>query len=187
MKGNPVKLSPEIPGEKMARPKKETTLLDLVEAKRVVSELMNEEDLKISLLDFMRLNLQKFKETGLSRQTIYERLTSGGLELGSFNAFSHRWTRVEKSGVLTSIPSKVDSSVKPSAAEEEIEREVKPARKQEPERSVESKSEDEREVKAEVKAPAEVKKKTGMGLRPIRMPDGTEVEITQTGAKRFKI
>lgn len=30
-------------------------------------------------------------------------------------------------------------------------------------------------------------KKTGQGLRPIRLPDGTELEITETGAKTFKI
>lgn len=31
------------------------------------------------------------------------------------------------------------------------------------------------------------KRNSGLGLRPIRLPDGTEVEISETGAKTFKI
>ena len=80
----------------MARPKKETRQLDVAEAEKAVSKLMEKQDLKISLLDFMRLNLQRLKNTGLSRRTIYERLTSDGLNLGTFNSFSGYWTRVGK-------------------------------------------------------------------------------------------
>ena len=155
----------------MARPKKETTLIDLAEAEKVVSELIEKQDLRISVLEFMRLNFQKFKNTGLSRQTIYERLTSGGLNLGTFNAFSQRWTRIEKSGISNSANNPVSACV----AEEVVE-------KQEPDRSS-----DRERGGPEVKTPEEPKKKTNLALPPIYAPDGTELEITETGAKKFKI
>ena len=169
----------------MARPKKEERQLDIAEVERAVTELVKQQELKISFLDFMRLNLQKFKDTGLSRQTIYENLTKKGLNLGSFGVFSGYWSRVEKSGIFitANTPSKTNSPVNGEVVEEVEER------RQEPERGAEREREDKEEVKSEVKAPEELKKKpsTGLGLRPIRMPDGTEVEITPTGAKRFKI
>ena len=161
----------------MGRPKRETTLLDIAEAERVVSELVERQGLKISVLDFMRLNIQKFKDTGLSRQTIYERLTSEGLDLGTFSSFSRRWTRVEKS-VFPGIPCDTNSPVKAARLEEH---------KEEPERKVEQEREFEKEkVKPKAEEPRK-KPAASLGLRPIRMPDGTEVEITSTGAKRFKI
>ena len=93
----------------MARPKKEARLLDTTEAERVVSKLERRQELKISVLDFMRLNFQRLKKTGLSRQTIYENLTSEGLDVGTFHAFSRCWSRVAKSGVLALAQSKADT------------------------------------------------------------------------------
>ena len=87
----------------MGRPKKEATLIDAGEAERLVSKLVKAQECKISMLDFMKLNIQKFKSTGLSRQTIYDNLTRGGLNLGNFQSFSGYWTRVEKSGKLSDI------------------------------------------------------------------------------------
>ena len=161
----------------MARPKKEERQLDIAEVERVVTELVKQQDLKISFLDFMRLNLQKFKDTGLSRQTIYDYLTKNGLNLGSFNVFSGYWSRVEKSGIFVSAntPSKRDSPVSAGVAEEVVE-------KQEPDRSS-----DRERGGPEVKTPEEPKKKTNLALPPIYAPDGTELEITETGAKKFKI
>ena len=126
----------------MARPKKEERQLDIAEVERVVTELVKQQELKISFLDFMRLNLQKFKDTGLSRKTIYEYLTKKGLNLGSFGVFAGYWDRVEKSGIFVSAntPSKTSSPVSAGVAEEVEER------KQEPERGAEREREDKQEV-----------------------------------------
>ena len=165
----------------MARPKKETTLLDITEAERVVSELEKKQDLKISVLDFMRLNLQKFKNTGLSRQTIYERLTSGGLDLGTFNSFSQRWTRLEKSGLRAAIPREADSPAKAAVVADDRKQ------RQDPARDTERKMEVKREEKPEENTLAIPKKKSNPALRPIYV-DGVEVEIDpETGGKTFKI
>ena len=112
----------------MARPKKEATLIDAGEAERLVSKLVKAEECKISLLDFMRLNLQKFNNTGLSRQTIYDNLTRGGLNLGSFQSFSGYWSRVEKSGMASEISIKPDSPGKTVVIEAEVEKQPRKKR-----------------------------------------------------------
>ena len=162
----------------MARPKKEARLLDTTEAERVVSKLERRQDLKISVLDFMRLNFQRLKKTGLSRQTIYENLTSEGLDVGTFHAFSRCWSRVAKSGVLALAQSKADNQIRTTQAEEEArqKQEVEPERR-----------EIERETMPGVKAPEAPSKKKSSFLPPIYAADGTELEITETGAKKFKI
>ena len=167
----------------MARPKKEARQLDIAEVERAVTELVKQQELKISFLDFMRLNLQKFKKTGLSRQTIYENLTRKGLNLGSFNVFSGYWSRVEKSGIFISAntPSEANSPVKADVVEEVEEQ------KQEPERSAEREREVKQEVRPEMKLTEEPKKKTNPALRPIYV-NGVEVQVDPaTGAKTFEI
>ena len=140
---------------------------DVAEVEKVVSELEKNEDLKISLSDLMRLNLQRFKKTGLSRRTIYERLTEGGLKLGTYDVFSKCWTRVEKSGAFATAPIKTESPVKADKVEEA-----------EREREVESKPE------PEEKAPEKPKRKP----YTIRAADGTELFVDpETGAKTFEI
>ncbi len=89
----------------MARPKKESTFIDAGEAERLVSKLERGQECKISVSDFMRLNIRRFKNTGLSRKTIYDNLTRGGLNLGSFGSFSGHWDRAEKSGMISDISS----------------------------------------------------------------------------------
>ena len=103
----------------MARPRKGATLIDLGEAERLVSNLERGQECKISVSDFVKLNIQRFKNTGLSRQTIYDNLTRGGLNLGSFGSFSGHWSRAEKSGMQSNISSNPDSPAKTAVIEAE--------------------------------------------------------------------
>ena len=112
----------------MGRPREETTLLDIREAERAIAELDKRESLKISISDFLRLNLQKLKNYGLSRRTIYENLTSNGLQLGSFKSFSRCWTRVEKNHFISTIPTERDTLRKDSGVTEEIRLKEEPKR-----------------------------------------------------------
>ena len=114
--------------------------------------------------EFIRLNFQRLKATGLSRRAVYENLKLSGLELGSFEAFSKCWSRNE---AINASP-----SLKP---QEEV------MQRKESEREVKQ------EVKPEIKASDEPKKKTNPALRPIYV-NGVEVQIDpETGAKRFEI
>ncbi len=112
----------------MARPKKEVTLIDAREAEKLISALEKEYECKISVSDFMKSNILRFKNTGLSRRTIYEKLTSGGLELGNFAAFSSCWSRVEKTVNLLDISSNPDSPAKTPAIEAESKKQSKKKR-----------------------------------------------------------
>ena len=103
----------------MARPKKEATLIDAQEAERLVLKLEKAQECKISVSDFVKLNIHRFKNTGLSRQTIYDNLTRGGLNLGSFNAFTGHWSRAEKSGIVSDISNNPGSPGKTAVIEAE--------------------------------------------------------------------
>lgn len=158
----------------MAR-RKEETRFDAAEVEKAILELEKKENLKLSLSELMRFNIQRFKDTGLSRRTIYDRLIDSGLNLGTFNAFSLCWTRVEKSGIFVSAdtPSKRDSPVSAGVAEEVV---------NEPDKSADREREE-----LEVKTPEKPKKKYNPALRPIYV-NGVEVEIDpETGGKTFKI
>ena len=163
----------------MAR-SEETILVNVMEAERAVSELLeNRQTLNISISDFLRLNIHKFKNTNLSRRTIYESLTGSGLKLGTFKAFSRCWSRVEKSGVLAPALGKADSTIKINQVEEDVRHSRQEA---EPERR-----EVKREAKPEVNAAEATKQKANPALRPIYV-NGVEVQIDPaTGAKTFEI
>lgn len=136
--------------------------IDLKQAEKALSQLSaKQEGIIVTVSEFIKLNFQKLEGSGLSRRTIYENLKSKGLELGSFKAFSECWRRNAKA-IRQKSSGECDSSAPPEAPQEQ---EVSEAR-----------SESRKGIK-----------KTGQGLRPIRLPDGTELEITETGAKTFKI
>ena len=103
----------------MGRPKKEATFIDAGEAERLVSNLERGQECKITISDFVKLNIHRFKNTGLSRQTIYDNLTRGGLNLGSFGSFSGHWARAEKSEMISDISSNPDSPAKNAVIEAE--------------------------------------------------------------------
>lgn len=136
--------------------------IDLEQAEKALSQLSaKQEGIVVTVSEFIRLNFQQLEGSGLSRRTIYENLKRKGLELGSFKAFSECWRRNAKA--IREKPS-CDTLERPEAEAPQAQREV-------------SKRIEERKGI----------KKTGQGLRPIRLPDGTELEITETGAKTFKI
>ena len=146
-------------------------MVDVAEGEKAVLELERTLGGTITASEFLRLNLQRFKATGLSRRTIYDSLTRSGLKLGTFAAFSKCWSWLESGG--TSSRSKAGSNVKAADVEEVFHNggtEIRSGG----------------ENKPEIKAP-EKSQKAGLGLRPIRLANGAEVEITQTGAKMFKI
>lgn len=143
----------------MAR-RKEETRFDVAEVEKAISDMEKKENLKLSLSELMRFNIQRFKNTGLSRRTIYDRLVDSGLNLGTFNAFSLCWTRVEKSGKFLTTPSETKTSepAKIDKAEEES--------------------------KPEEKAQEKPKRKP----YTIRAADGTELFVDpETGGKTFEI
>ena len=112
----------------MGRPKKEATLIDAAEAERLVLKLEKAQECKISVLDFVKLNIQRFKDIGLSRKTIYDNLTRGGLNLGTFNSFSGYWSRIEKSEIQPNISSESDSPAKTRIIEAETVKQSKKKR-----------------------------------------------------------
>ena len=90
--------------------------INLSEAQRIVDEL--EENLRacegknsaegalvISMSEFLRINLKKFKEFGLSKRSIYNFLTGYGLNLGSFRSFEAAWRRAEREALSSSCES----------------------------------------------------------------------------------
>ncbi|MDO4754382.1 MAG: hypothetical protein Q4A41_05195 [Bacillota bacterium] len=138
--------------------------IDLEQAEKALSELSAKQDgIIVTLSEFIKLNFQKLEGSGLSRRTIYENLKRKGLELGSFKAFSECWRRNAKT-IRQKTPGGCDFLASPEEPQKQGEATV-----------IE---------KIEGKKRA---KKMGQGLRPIRLPDGTELEITETGAKTFKI
>lgn len=155
------------------------TMVNVVEAEKAILELERTQGGRITLSEFLRLNLQRFKATGLSRRTIYDSLTRSGIKLGTFAAFSKCWSWLESNGKVFS--SKTSSLAKTATSGEEI------RHKQEPEKSAEQERKTEKEVRTETKAAIEAPKKKSSILKPIYV-NGVEVQIDpETGAKTFQI
>jgi len=136
--------------------------IELERAEKTLSQMNAKFTVTVS--EFIKLNFQRLEASGLSRRTIYENLKRNGLELGSFKAFSECWRRNAKAIRQKSSGGGCDSSAPSEVPQKQ---EISEAR-----------SESRKGIK---------KTGQGLGLRPIRLPDGTELEITETGAKTFKI
>ena len=145
------------------------------QTEKVPSQMNGEKNrITVSVSEFIKLNFHRLESSGLSRRTIYENLKRNGLELGSFKAFSESWRRNAKAFQQKSIRS--------TNCEYEVSEATETSRKGTEEETVPMNS-------GERRAANKTRQKNGqgLGLRPIHLPDGTEVEIDEYGAKTFKI
>lgn len=143
------------------------TKINISEAEEILARLNKEAD--VTITEFIARNYEKLKNSGLSKKSIYNFYLKNGMNLGNYETFKRAYNRytkkikTEKANTNTLMFSKTEETSPLAINQETIETSVK---KTEPPKPL---------------------KKAGLGLRPIYLPDGTEVEITETGAKRFKV
>lgn len=120
---------------------------------------------EVSLRKFIDINFELFVESGLTTREIYEFLQGEeGVDVGSFKVFKTLFSRVRvKRSPPCSSPAEVSSDAEDPRKKLPVEdgggkREEKPGNG-----------------------------KCNPALPPVYLPDGTEVEITKTGAKIFQI
>ena len=135
------------------------TMVNVAEAEQAILELERTQGGTITLSEFLRLNLHRFKATGLSRRTIYDNLTRSGITLGTFAAFSKCWSWLESSGKVLS--NATDNPVKVGVDDEKI------AYKKGPEKGGERDRRFEQATRTNVKTSEEGAKKRSPALRPI--------------------
>lgn len=136
--------------------------IDLVQAQKALTDLEEASEkggIIVSVSEFIKLNFDKLQGSGLSRRSIYEYLKKNGVDLGSFASFTQTWYRYAKG-----------QKAKAGGASQ-----------------ITSEREQNLQEKKESNPILSPRRNSGLGLRPIRLPDGTEVEISETGAKTFKI
>ena len=96
------------------------------DAEKALLVLEQKQDIVMTAPEFIRLNFQRLKATGLSRRAVYENLKLSGLELGSFEAFSKCWSRNEAINASPSLkPQEEVMQREKSERNGEQEREVK--------------------------------------------------------------
>jgi hypothetical protein len=139
--------------------------IELDKTRAVVDRLNEIPDPVISARQFVVMYFDELQRSGKSLKAIYQFLRTNGIDVGAYETFRTVYGRLKRSRKTTSS-------------------ELASSKPEKPEKNAPAPAEREK-----VKNEADVKERPrGMGLRPIYLPDGTEIEIDpETGAKHFKI
>jgi hypothetical protein len=143
--------------------------IDMKKGKEILARLDEVPDPIISARQFIAMNFDALRRSGKTLRALHQFLLSNGLDVGSYEYFQAVYNSVKRARKIDPIA--------PASLEAISE-------KAEPEKSAPTPPKVEK-IREVAKAP---KRLPGLGLRPIYLADGTEIEIDpETGAKRFKI
>lgn len=146
-------------------------------AREAIEKLMEElSPSTVSLRRFVDMNYEHFRKSGKSVREIYDFFKRAGVDVGCLSTFKSMCSRAKKKyEAATNVQD--DPRTKRPQAPPAMPSKIAETEKAAPE-----------EGKTPGPAAEQKAKPRNLGLRPICLPDGTEVEIDlETGAKTFKI
>jgi hypothetical protein len=119
--------------------------------------------------------LLKSQQSGRSLKTMYEFIRGNGIDIGTYESFQAVYNRIKRARKSNPVE---------SASSKTIPEQTEPETPAQPEKAVSAQTEAEK-----AKNEDGVKNRPrGVGLKPVYLADGTEIEIDpETGAKHFKI
>jgi hypothetical protein len=138
--------------------------IDLDKSREILTHLDEVPNPIVSARQFVILNFDTLRQSGKTLKALYDFLMAKGIDVGTFESFRADYNSVKRARKVNS-------------AEPES-----PERISEPEKAAPS------EARKAKSGEGAQNRPRGVGLRPIYLADGTEVQIDpETGAKRFKI
>jgi hypothetical protein len=151
--------------------------IDLKKGKEIMARLNEIPDPIVTARQFIVMNFDELQQSGKALRALHQFLLNNGLDVGSYEYFQAVYNSVKRSRKAN--PSGSGSSSSVAILEKgEPEKPTKPERTA-PELSMIEKTKDGNDVK---------KRPRGVGLRPLCLADGTEIEIDpNTGARIFQI
>jgi hypothetical protein len=144
--------------------------IDSKKGKEILARLHEIPDPIISARQFIVMNFDELQQSGKTLRALHQFLLNNGLDVGSYEYFQAVYNSVKRS-----------RKTNPSEAILEKAEPEKPTKPENPipAPSMVEKAKNENDVK---------KRPRGVGLRPLCLADGTEIEIDpDTGARLFKI
>jgi hypothetical protein len=134
--------------------------IDLDKGREALTHLDEVPNPIVSTRQFVIQNFDTLRQSGKTLKALYDFLTSRGFDLGTFESFRADYNSERRARKLNSSEPKKGKPATAAPTEAE-------------------KAKNGEDIK---------NRPRGLGLRPIYLADGTEVEIDpETGAKRFKI
>ena len=148
--------------------------IDLAKSREIVARFNEVPDRVLTIRQFVLTHFEEIQRSDKPLKGLHQFLLTNGIDVGTYKAFQREYNRISRAR-KTQVPANaVSVKTIPEVAP--------PARASEPAKVTPAKTDKSQGTEAE-KA-----KKRGLGLRPIYLPDGTEVEIDkETGAKFFEI
>ena len=144
--------------------------IDLNKAQEVIANFNKTSSPITTARQFVMAHIGELQQSGRPIEEIHRHLVNSGLDVGTLKYFRKLWSQAKKEQKSCQITHELTEPEKIASMLQ-----VNSIVANSPEKSLEAPSE---------------KEKTPMrnsGLRPITLPDGTPVEVTETGAKKFKI
>ena len=162
--------------------------IDLEKAREVVARLNEVPSPIISCRQFVIMHFDELQQSGKSLDALHHFFLANGIDVSSFESFRTIYNSVKRSRKNSRSSAVPERKIEPdNAVPAEAGRTESPQPEiiPEPEKTVPANT-----VNTDKPQGTETEKtrQRGLGLRPIILPDGTEVEIDkETGAKFFKI
>jgi hypothetical protein len=142
--------------------------IDEKKAEDVLTRSLAESETRVSLRRFIRDHFEVIAGSGKTIKSVYESLRANGIDVGSYSVFGSVYSQVKRARRQAGMPQNPLDRPR-GKGEKKGEREARKS------------GDDGRE---QTKRGSE---KSGPALPPVYLADGTEVEITETGAKVFQI
>ena len=149
--------------------------IDSKKGKEILARLNEIPDPIISARQFIVMNFDELQRSGKPLRALHQFLSNNGLDVGSYEYFQAVYNSVKRSRKTNPAAC---SSLEANVEKIEPEKPTKP-KNPAPAPSMVEKAKNENDVK---------KRPRGVGLRPLCLADGTEIEIDpETGARFFQI
>jgi hypothetical protein len=149
--------------------------IDLDKGREVLTHLDEVPNPIVSARQFVILNFDTLQQSGKTLKALYDFLTSKGIDVGTFESFRAVYNSIKRARKTNPPEPSLSEAILEKA---ESEKPTKPENSV-PAPSMSEKAKNENDVK---------KRPRGVGLRPLCLADGTEIEIDpNTGARIFQI
>ena len=160
--------------------------VDIKKAEEALKRLKEEKEEKSSVGKFIRTYFHELEATGKPIKRIYEFLKANGIEVGTCGGFSSLYSKMRKERKTGQQQKKQEKRSSYLTGE------GKEPNNKYPEAAITETAENRQEIQAFSNINNKVdteenNRNRGLGLRPIYAPDGTELTITENGAKTFEI
>jgi hypothetical protein len=143
--------------------------IDVEKAERILARSLDAPRTHMTLREFIRTHFEAIAAPGKTIKAVYESLTEGGVDVGSYAVFSNACSQIKKTKREREEKNFSETSPLDAKTAMRVTREQKRV-----------------QAGTEGKIGSE-KRKRNPALPSVYLPDGTEVEITKTGAKVFQI